>query len=145
MAITRVSNAAAVASVDSVVDLLDAGAGAGTIKIYTGTPPADVATAASGTLLGTLTLSDPAFGGAVDVPGSTLARATASAITSDTSADAAGTAGWFRAADSDGLAIIDGDITTVAVGTGAMTMTSTTVDLSDTISISAWTFDQSEV
>lgn len=61
---TRIANAAAAAAVNSVVDLLDGGAGAGYIEIRTGAQPASVGTAASGTLLGTLTLSDPAFGNA---------------------------------------------------------------------------------
>ena len=61
---TRLPTAARNAACDAVVDLLDAGAGAGTIKIYTGSQPASANDAASGTLLATITLSDPAFGAA---------------------------------------------------------------------------------
>lgn len=132
---TRIANAAAKAAVDAVVDLLDGGAGPGYIEIRTGAQPASVGTAASGTLLGTLTLSDPAFGNATTANPSV---ATASAITSDTTADNSGTAGWFRAYDSANTAIIDGSITTSGGG-GDMIMDTTTVVAGGTIAVSAWT------
>lgn len=87
---------------DAIVDDIDAGAGAGTIAIRTGAQPTNVGDADTGTLLGTLTFSDPAFGG------SATGTATASAITSDTSADASGEAGHFRIKDSDGNIHSDG-------------------------------------
>ena len=132
---TRISTAAAKAACDAVVDLLDAGAGAGYIEIRTGSQPATVATAASGTLLGTLTMSDPAFGNATTASPSV---ATANAITSDTTADASGTAGWFRAYDSAGTAIIDGSITTSGGG-GDMIMDTTTVVAGGTLAVSSYT------
>lgn len=133
---TRIGIAAAQAAVDAVVDLLDAGAGAGYIEIRTGSQPATVATAASGTLLATLPLSDPAFGAASSASPSV---ATASAITSDTNADASGTAGWFRAYDSNAVARIDGAITTTAVGTGDMLLDDTNIVAGGTVAITAWT------
>jgi hypothetical protein len=81
---------------DAIVDDLDAGSGAGTIAIRTGTQPTNVGDADTGTLLATLTFSDPAFGAA------STGVATASAITSDTNADNSGTAGHARLKDSDG-------------------------------------------
>jgi hypothetical protein len=70
--------------------LLDAFDTTGRINLYTGSQPATAATAASGTLLGTLTLaSDSASAGAAGV-------CTFNTVTSDTSADASGTAGWGR-------------------------------------------------
>jgi hypothetical protein len=132
---TRISTAAAKAACDSVVDLLDGGAGAGYIEIRTGSQPATVATAASGTLLGTLPLSDPAFGAATTASPSV---ATASAITSDTSADASGTAGWFRAYDSNAAAVIDGSITGTGGG-GDMELDTTTIVAGGTIAVTAWT------
>lgn len=101
------ATAARNAACDAVVDLVDAGSGAGTIKIYTGTSPGP-GNAATGTLLGTLTFSDPAFGSA------SSGTATASAITSDTSADATGTAGYARVEDSAGNDVMD-----LTVGTSA--------------------------
>lgn len=132
---TRISTAAAKSACDAVVDLLDGGAGAGYIEIRTGSQPATVATAASGTLLGTLTLSDPAFGNATTASPSV---ATASAITSDTNADASGTAGWFRGYDSAGTAIIDGSITATGGG-GDMTLDTVAIVAGGTIAVSAWT------
>lgn len=103
----RISNAAAIAACDAVVDLVDAGAGAGYIECRTGAQPAGADSAATGTLLGTLTCSDPAFGAAADAaPGG---RATANSVTGDTSADATGTIGYCRMYDSNGTAIIDGE------------------------------------
>lgn len=129
---TRIDTAGRNAACDAIVDLLDAGAGAATIEIRTGTQPATVGTAASGTLLGTLTCSDPAFGAAA------AGVATASAITDDTSADATGTAGWFRAYDSDSVAVIDGDITATSGG-GDMELDDTSIVAGGTIAVSSWT------
>lgn len=94
------------AAADAVVDLVDGGAGAGTLVIYTGTQP-DPDIAATGTLLATLTFSDPAFG-AADTDG----IATANSITADSSADATGTAGYFRVLDSDSNVVYSGTVGT---------------------------------
>lgn len=121
---------------DAIVDDIDAGSGAGTIAIRTGTQPTNVGDADTGTLLGTLTFSDPAFGSAAS------GVATASAITSDTSADASGTAGHFRIKDSDSNIHSDGTCGTsgadmnfdnnviVAGGTIAVTSMTVTVPIS---------------
>ncbi|WP_217183360.1 hypothetical protein [Streptomyces sp. AC495_CC817] len=101
----RISNAARSAAADAIVDLIDAGPAAGTLKVYTGSQPAGAGTAPTGTLLGTLTMSDPAFGNAAN------GVATAAPITGDSSVDATGTAGWARIADSTGTAIIDLSVT----------------------------------
>ncbi len=98
----EISVAAQNAACNAIVDLIDAGAAAGVLEIRTGGPPATCATADSGTLLGTLTFSDPAFGN------SSSGTATASAITSDSSADNSGDAGHFRVKDSDGNVIMQG-------------------------------------
>ena len=137
---TRISNAAAIASVDALLALINVG-GAGTVQIRTGTQPADVSVAATGTLLGTLTCSATAFGGAVDNTGK--ATATANTVTPDSNADAAGTAGWFRVYSGSGTAIIDGNITATAGG-GDMELDNINIALNDTISINTWTFSQSE-
>lgn len=133
---TRIAQAAAKAANDALVDLLDAGAGAGYIEIRTGAQPATANTAATGTLLATLPLSDPAFGAATTASPSV---ATAAAISSDTNADASGTAGWFRAYDSAGNAVLDGDITTTAVGTGDMLLDDTNIVAGGTVAITSWT------
>ncbi len=137
---TTISNAAAIAACNAVVDLLDAGAGAALIRIYDGTQPtnSDVAISTQ-TLLAELTCSDPAFGAAADAaPGG---RATASAITDDSSANATGTASWFRAVDSNGLAVLDG-----SVGTSGADLNLNTVSITSgaTVSVSSWTVTMPE-
>jgi len=74
---------------------LDAGLGTifdtnGRANVYTGGQPATADLAASGTLLGTLTLSADVF--AVAASGAIAINA----VSGDTSADATGTAGWVR-------------------------------------------------
>lgn len=98
----KISTAARNAMCDALVDLVDGGSGAGTMQIRTGAAPTNVADANSGTLLATLTFSDPAFGAAAS------GVATAGAITSDSSIDATGTAGHFRIFDSAGTCIAQG-------------------------------------
>ena len=131
MANVRLSNTANAAACDAVVDLIDAGAGAGTIQIRSGTQPADADDAATGTLLATLTFSDPAFGAA-----SSAGVATASAITQDSSADATGTASWARVLDSDSNTVFDCD-----VGTSGATINLNTVSITAgaTVSITSFT------
>jgi hypothetical protein len=90
----RTSRAAA------IKDAIDAGAGAGVAKLYTGTPPAACGAIDTQTLLGTLTCSDPC--GTV-----TAGVLTFDAITQDSAADATGTAGFLRFEDSDGNAVAD--------------------------------------
>lgn len=129
---TRISTAARNAAADAIVDLLDAGAGAGYVEVRTGSQPATPNTAATGTLLATLPLSDPAFGAASN------GTATAAAITSDTAADATGTAAWFRAYDSAGNAVIDGSVTATGGG-GDMTLSSTSIVTGGVVNVTGWT------
>jgi len=98
----KISTAARNAACDAITALIDAGAGAGTIEIRTGAPPANVGDADSGTLLATLTFSDPAYDAA------TGGTAEEFAITSDSTADASGDAGHFRIKDSNGVTICQG-------------------------------------
>ncbi len=67
------------------------------MRVYGGTEPANIDTALSGnTLLASLTFGNPAF------PVSSAGVLTANAITQDASADANGTATFFRVYKSDG-------------------------------------------
>ncbi len=114
----RLTNAAQDAANDAVVDQLDAG-GAGTLAIYSGTQPADADDGIGGaTLLGTLTFSVPAYAA------STGGSAAANSITQDSSADATGTAAWFRARSGAGTTIFDG-----SVGTSGADLNLNTVDI----------------
>lgn len=127
----RLANAVRQLVGDAIVDSLDAGAAAGTIAIRTGAQPTNVGDADSGTLLGTLTFSDPAFG-ATNASG----VATASAITSDTNADASGTAGHARAKDSDGNIKFD---CTCGQGSGDISFDNNVIVAGGTIAISSMT------
>lgn len=132
MANLRVANATVQAMGDACVDDIDAGAGAGTIKIYSGTQPATADTALSGnTLLAQLTFSDPAFGAT-----NTSGVATANAITDDSSADATGTATFARIEDSNSNTIFDCD-----VGTSGATINLNSVSITSggTVSITSFT------
>lgn len=131
MAVTEISTAAQNAHANGVVDLLDAGAGAGTLKIYDGTLPGPNA-AADGTLLVTITLDDPAFG----------AAASGVATCNDldpTNWVADGTADYWRACDSDGNVVMQGDCSLTA-GTGSLKLSSLTAVTGSPVDVTAWTY-----
>ena len=133
MATVRFATSVKNSMLTPIRDAIDAGAGAGTIKIYSSpmpTLPSDAIT--TQTLLGTLTFSDPS--GATPTGG----VFTASAITQDSSADATGTAAWARIADSAGVTVVDVDITATGLG-GAMQMNTTSVVIGGPIIITALT------
>jgi hypothetical protein len=134
---TRISGAAQNAAVDAVVDLVDIGTGAnGTLAIYTGSQPADVDDAATGTKLVSIALSGTAFGAAAS--GSAALAGTPKSGT----AIAAGTAGWFRIFDQDGETtgngIIDGSVTATGGG-GDLELDNTSIASSQTVNITALT------
>lgn len=133
-----ITNAAASAAADAVVDLLDAGNEAAQLRIYDGTPPANVSAAlSSNTLLAALTMSDPAFGSASN------GVATASAITSDTSADATGTASFFRLGSMNSgtfTPVIQGNVGTSGAD---LNLSSTSITSGGTVSVSSLTYTQS--
>lgn len=97
----RLATSARNASTDAISALANAGSGPGEVRIYSGAQPATPNTAASGTLLVTVVLADPAFGG------SSVGVATAPDPAS-VNAVATGTAGWWRLTDSAGNAVMDG-------------------------------------
>lgn len=102
----RIAAATRGTMMDAVEAALDGGSGAATLEIRTGSQPADADTAASGTLLVTLTLNDPAgtqSGGVVTIDVSPAISA---------SAVATGTAGWGRLKDSTGATVLDGSVGT---------------------------------
>lgn len=141
---TRISNECAILACDAVVDNLDEGTGAAVIQGRTGAQPADPDTAVTGTLLFTLVCTDPAFGNAADNTGS--ARATAAAITDDSSADATGTLGYCRAsATNDGATPLDDHIDGEAGTSGAdFNFNTLSIVAGATVSMTAWTVDMPE-
>lgn len=134
-----ISNAAAIAALDTLVDRLDLGStnAQARVRIYSGTPPADADTALSGnTLLAELNMSNPAFGAAVDLnPG---ARATASAISDDTAADATGTATFFRLVDRNVATVVQGSVTATGGG-GDMTLNSVALQINARVVVTSLT------
>lgn len=90
----------------AVRDAIDAGAGAGLLRVYDGSRPATCGSAT--TKLAELTFTDPSAGAAA------AGVITFSAIASDVSADAVGTATWFRSVDSTGTCCVDGSVGTAA-------------------------------
>lgn len=104
-----ITQAVAKAMCDTLVDSIDTG-GAGTLRIYDGTRAATADTAVGAqVLLAELTFSATAFGAATTA---SPAVATAAAITSDASANATGTASWFRIRNGSGTTIADGNVGT---------------------------------
>jgi hypothetical protein len=109
-----------------VRDFIDAGAGAGLWRIYDGSRPATCGTAT--TLLAELTCSDPSAGAP---SGGVL---TFSAITADSSANATGTATWFRIVDSTGTCCVDGNVGTSG---SDLNLNSTSISSGQEVSITA--------
>lgn len=122
------------AACDGIVDTIDGGTPPGRMEHRTGSQPTNVNDASSGTLLGTNLFGNPAFGAA------SSGTATANAISNDTSADASGTAGYFRwytGAGGDTAALAQGNTSTsgadlnfdnnVFVAGGVIAITSFTV------------------
>lgn len=114
---------------NQVRDAIDAGAGAGLMRIYDGTRPATCGVAT--TLLAELTHSDPCAGAAAS------GVLTFSAITADASANATGTATWYRDVDSTGTCAVDG-----AVGTAGsdLNLNSTSISVGQQVSVTSKTY-----
>lgn len=125
----RLATATRNTSADAITGAIDTG-GAGTIQIRTGAQPTNVGDAAQGTLLGTLTFSATAFGAAV------AGVATANLITSDTSADASGTAGHARILNGSGSIHSD---CTCGQGSGDIDFDNAVIVAGGTIAISSMT------
>ena len=104
----------------------------GILRIYSGTRPANVAAAISGTLLAECVCNASAFAAAAS--GGVL---TASAIADDSSANASGTASHYRLFRSDGTtAVIDGDVSTSGAD---LNLDNTSINSGQVVSITSFT------
>lgn len=104
---------------------------AGLLRIYSGTRPANVAAAITGTLLAELTLGSPF------APAPSGGVLTANAVTGDTSANATGTATHFRIFQSNGTtAIMDGDVGTSG---SDLNLTSTSIVATEPVNVTSLT------
>lgn len=100
----RLGTAARNASIDAIVDLLDAGAGEPTMEVRTGAQPTNVGDADTGTLLATFTLdATAAFGNAA------TGTASGNGLPITVTGAATGTAGHVRVKDGNGVVVLDGD------------------------------------
>ena len=128
----QISDATANAGVNALCAL----ANGGSIKLYTGSQPANANTALGAqTLLVTLALSATAFATAV------AGVATANSITAAT-AVASGTATWFRVYKSDGTSVVfDG---TVGTSGCDLNMNSNVISSGATVGVSSLTFTLNE-
>jgi hypothetical protein len=102
------------------------------LKIRTGAPPADVATADSGTVLATLNL-----------PSDWLNAASAGSITKagtwqDATADASGTAGHFRIYQSNGTTAHAQGTVTATGGGGDMTLDNTNIAANQSVTVTSF-------
>lgn len=138
--VTNISAEIAILGLDALLDGLDEGTGAAVIQGRSGVQPADPDAVTTGTLLFTLTCTDPAFLGATDQANGTV-RASASAITDDSSADATATLGYCRAsATNDGATPLDDHIDGEAGTSGAdFNFNTVSIVTGATISMTSWT------
>ena len=113
---------------DALAPLLNTG----WIRIYDGAQPATGDTAIAAQVL----LAELRFG-ATAFPAAVAGVLTANAITADSSANATGTAAWFRTFKSDGTtAVLDG---TVGTATSNMILSTVAINIGVTVSCSSWT------
>lgn len=103
------------------------------LRIYSGAMPADCATAASGTLLAEMTL-----------PSDWLAAASSgskakSGTWSDATANATGTAGYYRIYDSTGTTCHEQGECTDTAGAGPMKLSSTSIVSGEPVTIATYT------
>ncbi len=128
----RCADATRNAILDAIAAKINAGAGAGVIKVYNGTIPTDANTAVgSQTLLAELTFSDPCASAAAS------GVLTFSAITSDSSANATGTATWARILDSDSNVVMD--VSVGSSGSVVLTFNTTSIVSGGPVAITAFT------
>lgn len=122
------------ATVNGQGDDLSARLNSGFLRIYDGTQPATADTAiTTQVLLAELTFS------ATAAPATSNGLITFNAIGSDTSANATGTASWFRCFASNGTTVVmDGSVGTA---TSNLVLNSTSIVSGGTVSVSAFTHD----
>lgn len=122
---------------NSRLDALIAAIGASAqIRIFSGSRPANVAAAETGTLLAELTGNATAF-----APAASGGVSSANAITQDASANATGTAAWARIRTSGGTAVVDIDVTNTGGG-GELELVTTSITTGQPVQISSFTLTE---
>lgn len=124
----------AAASRNAAVNTITATLNNGYIRVYDGTQPANADTAVTTQTL----LAELRFHAADAFADAASGVATAAAITGDASANASGTASWFRCLQSDGTTVVyDGSVGTSAAN---MIVPTTTVTAGVAFDITSLTF-----
>lgn len=122
----------AVARRNAAIDNVCGNLNSGFLRIYDGTQATDADTALGAQVL----LAELTFGGTAFAAAS-AGSASANAITSDTSANATGTATWFRCLKSDGTTVVfDGSVGTA---TANLILNSVAISSGATVACSAFT------
>lgn len=122
------------ATVNGQADSLSARLNSGFLRIYDGTQPTNADTAIGAqVLLAELTFS------ATAAPAASNGLITFNAIGSDTSANATGTATWFRCVQSDGATVVmDGSVGTSSAN---LVLNSVSIVAGGTVAVSSFTHD----
>lgn len=130
---TFFGDAATEAALDAIAALLNSGF----LDIYDGTPPTDANTAVGAQVkLARLTFGATAFGASASSGTPRKSVATANSITSDTNADATGTATWYRAVTSAGDVIDQGTVDTSGAD---LNLSSTAIIAGGTVEVTGYT------
>ena len=119
----------------AMLDAITTGAGnAALLRIYDGTRPATGGTAT--TLLAELTCGTPFSSGAAGTTDGSPVTLTLGSITQDSSANASGTATWFRIVKSDGTTfVMDGN---VGISGSDLNLTTTTIVSGQPVSVTSF-------
>lgn len=120
------SNTLRTSRMDAITTALGNGA---LLRLYDGTKPSPGGTAT--TKLAELT------GGSPFAPGASAGVLTASPITQDSSADATGTATWFRLVTSGGTYVMDGTVTATGGG-GDLQLSTTSIVATQPVAVSGF-------
>lgn len=115
------------AQLDAVTTAVGA---SGLLRIYSGSRPANVAAAITGTLLAELTCN------ATFAAAASSSVLTLNAITQDSSANATGTATHFRLLTSGATAVIDGDVGTSG---SDLNLTTTSITATQPVQVTSFT------
>lgn len=119
---------------NDLLDGIDSTFNSGILEIRTGAQPANADAAATGTVLATITLPADAFAAAA-------AGAKVKAGTwQDPSADATGTAAWFRLQNVGDTRRIDGDVT-ITAGGGVLELDSLSITAAQVVTITTFTLN----
>lgn len=115
--------------IHDMLDSIDATFNSGTLTIRSGSAPG-AGSAATGTVLATLTLPADAFNPAAS------RQKTITASFQDVSADATGTAGHWRLVNGGGTRVLEGS---VGVGTGELQLNTLSIIAGGTVTVTAFT------